>query len=109
MLRSLVGSEMCIRDSIHIDVDAINNMVGEDGRKTTAINAMMVEVRKSIVALPDEQRLVVGLILVEGQSYKDAANIIGAPIGTIMSRLSRARQAIMNDIGLTSFPESQMT
>lgn len=97
------------RKGIHIDVDAINNMVGEDGRKTTAINAMMVEVRKSIVALPDEQRLVVGLILVEGQSYKDAANIIGAPIGTIMSRLSRARQAIMNDIGLTSFPESQMT
>ena len=70
---------------------------------------MMSDVRKSITNLPDEQRLVVGLILIEGQSYKEAAEIIGAPIGTIMSRLSRARQQIMADMGMTSFSEGHMT
>ena len=97
------------RKGAHIDVEAIVDIAGEDGRKTTSINAMMGDVRESITNLPDEQRLVVGLILIEGQSYKEAAEIIGAPIGTIMSRLSRARQQIMADMGMTSFSEGHLT
>jgi len=53
-----------------------------------------IDIAKTISALPEDQRTVVGLVLVEGWSYQEAANMLGAPIGTVMSRLSRARERI---------------
>jgi len=44
--------------------------------------------------LPDDQRTVLLLVGVEDLSYQDAAKIVGVPIGTIMSRLSRARERL---------------
>ncbi|KHA72915.1 ECF RNA polymerase sigma factor EcfG [Pseudomonas fluorescens] len=44
--------------------------------------------------LPSEQRALLLMVSVEGLSYKEVAEILGAPIGTVMSRLSRARQAL---------------
>ncbi|WP_159716313.1 sigma-70 family RNA polymerase sigma factor [Geminicoccus flavidas] len=44
--------------------------------------------------LPDEQRALLVLIVVEGASYREAAQILGVPVGTVMSRLSRARQLL---------------
>ena len=52
------------------------------------------EVRESLDALPVPFRAAVMLVDVEGFSYKEAAEILGVPIGTVMSRLSRARQAL---------------
>jgi len=46
--------------------------------------------------LPPQQREVLVMISLEELSYKDAAEIIGVPIGTIMSRLSRARSTMQN-------------
>lgn len=56
-----------------------------------------LEVRDMVDALgqlPREQREVVLLVGVEGMSYVEAANVIGVPIGTVMSRLSRGREAL---------------
>ncbi|WP_044872946.1 sigma-70 family RNA polymerase sigma factor [Pseudomonas sp. LFM046] len=44
--------------------------------------------------LPAEQRALLLLVSVEGLSYKEAAETLGIPIGTVMSRLSRARKAL---------------
>ena len=44
--------------------------------------------------LPDEQRLVVALVLVEGLAYKEAAEVLEVPIGTVTSRLARGREAL---------------
>lgn len=41
--------------------------------------------------LPDEQRLAVSLVLVEGLSYQEAADVLEVPIGTVTSRLARGR------------------
>jgi RNA polymerase sigma-70 factor (ECF subfamily) len=49
--------------------------------------------------LPIEQREVVGLVLVEGLSYKEAAEIIGVPVGTITSRLARGRDSLQAMLG----------
>jgi RNA polymerase sigma-70 factor (ECF subfamily) len=60
----------------------------------TAARADLAIVRAEIAQLPHEQREVLALITIEGLSYQDAANMLGVPIGTIMSRLSRARKKL---------------
>jgi len=44
--------------------------------------------------LPQDQRLAVSLVLVEGLAYKDAADVLDVPIGTLTSRLARGREAL---------------
>lgn len=55
---------------------------------------MLRQALQAFDALPAEQRAVMHLVVVEGASYAEAAEILGVAIGTIMSRLSRARQAL---------------
>jgi RNA polymerase sigma-70 factor (ECF subfamily) len=50
--------------------------------------------RKAIDQLNDEQRIAVGLVLVEGLPYKEAAQVLGVPMGTVTSRLARAREQL---------------
>src|SRR4051812_17068243 len=52
------------------------------------------EVRRAVDRLPPDQRTALLLVTVDGLSYKEAADIVGVPIGTIMSRLARARIAL---------------
>ena len=44
--------------------------------------------------LPEEQRLAVALVLIEGLSYKEAAEVLEVPLGTVTSRLARGREAL---------------
>jgi len=59
--------------------------------ETAAMNSQIVA---AVERLPEAQRVVMLLVAVEGLSYKEAAEVLDVPIGTIMSRLARARQAI---------------
>lgn len=52
-------------------------------------------VQRAMDALPDEQRLAVALVLVEGLSYKEAAEVLEVPQGTLTSRLARGRAALI--------------
>ena len=56
--------------------------------------ADMRDVDRAMNALPAEQREVIALVLVEGFAYKEAAEILDIPIGTLTSRLTRGRQAL---------------
>ena len=51
-------------------------------------------VTEAIRPLPSDQRLALSLVAIEGKSYADAALILDLPIGTVMSRVSRARSAL---------------
>lgn len=53
-----------------------------------------LDIAAAMERLPPEQREVVALVLVEGQSYREAAEILGLPMGTVTSRLVRGRQAL---------------
>jgi len=55
------------------------------------------QVLKKIMKLPSEQSLTVLLVYREGQSYREAADILDCPIGTIMSRLAAARTKLNRD------------
>lgn len=48
----------------------------------------------ALMCLPEDQRLAVSLVLIEGLSYKDAAEVLEVPIGTLTSRLGRGREAL---------------
>ena len=53
-----------------------------------------LSVEAAMARLPEEQRLAVSLVLVEGLPYKEAALVLGVPIGTLTSRLARGREAL---------------
>ena len=53
------------------------------------------QVDRAMAELPSEQREVIALVLVEGLAYREAAEILGIPIGTLTSRLTRGRQALV--------------
>ena len=53
-----------------------------------------LSVEAALARLPQDQRLAVSLVLVEGLAYKDAADVLEVPIGTLTSRLARGREAL---------------
>ena len=56
----------------------------------------------ALARLPEDQRLAVALVLVEGLSYKEAAQIMSVPVGTLTSRLARGREALQSMLSETS-------
>ncbi len=74
-----------------IPVDETTPLIEQDGSET---NIFASQVLTQVMALPDAQRETVLLVYVEGFSYKEAAAILGIPVGTIMSRLAAARKAL---------------
>ena len=60
----------------------------------TDMNANLWSVSEAMDKLPEEQRLAVALVLVEGMSYKEAAEMLDIPMGTLTSRLARGRTAL---------------
>jgi RNA polymerase sigma-70 factor (ECF subfamily) len=77
-----------------VDVEVAEAIAGSDGRAVTESELTLQAVAAALARLPAEQRAVVALVCVEGASYKEAAEITGVPIGTVMSRLARARRAL---------------
>ena len=59
---------------------------------------IIARVRKAVAALPDDQRQVVALVDLEGFSYCQVADILDIPIGTVMSRLHRARKSLQRTL-----------
>jgi RNA polymerase sigma-70 factor, ECF subfamily len=71
--------------------EALGENVGDSASET---HTDVLSVQEAMARLPDEQRVAVGLVLVEGLSYKEAAEIIGVPVGTLTSRLARGREGL---------------
>ncbi len=69
--------------------------VGEDGRSSFIARIQLSETRRAMQAMPDEYSAALALVAIEGFTYKEAAEMLDVPIGTIMSRVSRGRQAII--------------
>jgi RNA polymerase sigma-70 factor, ECF subfamily len=59
----------------------------------------LLSVQDAMARLPEEQRMAVALVLIEGLSYKEAAHVMEVPIGTLTSRLARGREALQAMLG----------
>ncbi len=79
-------------------LDGIPDIAGDDGRRTVEAGSELAAAGRIIAALPEAQRAVLVLTCVEELSYRDAAEVLGVPIGTVMSRLARARQTLMEEM-----------
>lgn len=65
---------------------------------------MLQQARAAMAGLPEGQRDVLALVAIEGLSYREAAATLDLPVGTVMSRLSRAREALLPKLGLSQGP-----
>lgn len=72
---------------------------GHDPRPAIEAGIDLAAILKAMERLPAEQREVVVLILIEGFGYREAAEILDLPMGTVSSRLVRGREALMALIG----------
>jgi RNA polymerase sigma-70 factor (ECF subfamily) len=79
--------------------DEVVNMPGSDGRVVTEERLTLAAVGKCLDRLSAEQQVLVAMVCVDGLSYKEAASALGIPIGTVMSRLAAARQALYRIMG----------
>ncbi len=77
-----------------VDIDTAQDLAGDDGRNVTESRLALSEVSEAITKLPPDQRVLIALVCIDGLSYKQAAEILDVPVGTIMSRLARARRAL---------------
>ncbi len=64
------------------------------GDASAEVQQQRMAIDKAISMLSDDHRLVIGLVLVDGLPYKEAAEVLEIPIGTLTSRLARAREAL---------------
>jgi RNA polymerase sigma-70 factor (ECF subfamily) len=98
ILRSIWVSDMrraSARRTEALD-EAAEQVGGVDGERVMESRLSLAEVQTRFAQLPMEQQQVLLLVCIEGYSYADAAALLGIPMGTVMSRLSRGRLALMN-------------
>jgi RNA polymerase sigma-70 factor (ECF subfamily) len=62
-----------------------------DGAEQLETHMLAAQILKEVHALPEPQRETLFLVYVEGLTYREAAQMLGVPIGTVMSRLASAR------------------
>lgn len=87
------------RRGVHAAIDDAVTQLAGDGVAEVEAGALRGDVDGALARLPDEQREVVLLILVEGYAYREAAEILEVPVGTVTSRLARGRETLMHLLG----------
>ena len=88
------------------DLDEARDVSVPSGEAASHARMQLAEVTAALQKLPEEQREVLVLVCVEELSYKDAAEVLSIPIGTVMSRLARARKNLIELTGI-SFAEKR--
>ncbi|MXQ10420.1 RNA polymerase sigma factor [Microvirga makkahensis] len=77
------------------DITTRTEIVGDAGEEPILNRLLLAEVQQIIGGMPREQREVLLLVCVEELAYREAAEILGVPVGTVMSRLARARKRLV--------------
>lgn len=91
------------RDAMFVSDEGAAQSVGES---PTERDIDLWSIQRALDRLPDEQRLAIALVLIEGLSYAEAAGIMGVPVGTLTSRLARGRVALEALLGESQAPHA---
>jgi RNA polymerase sigma-70 factor (ECF subfamily) len=88
-----------MREEAAVDIDQISSSLVAVTDPTSS--SQLRDLERALGRLPDEQREVILLVGLEGMSYETAAEVLGVPVGTVRSRLSRGREALRRLMGLS--------
>ena len=77
---------------------ALQRWAALDGEREQEARMTFATVRELVAALPEDQRTVLLLVAVEGLSYKEVSELTGFAMGTIASRLARARERLSTQL-----------
>lgn len=86
------------REDLHAPVEKAER-IGDDPRDAIEASIDLGKAMAAMQRLPEEQREIVALILIEGFGYRECSEILGLPIGTVSSRLVRGRSALLQMLG----------
>ena len=93
-----IDEKRSMRNKLSEPIEAGLEVAGENGEHTIGVRSTLAKVRLEMTKLPAEQRAALMLVCVEGMSYQEAAGVLAIPIGTLMSRLARARMALASQM-----------
>lgn len=84
----------------HVSDPEILESLSDQGRTMRATEARLTveRVKRLMTELPAEQREVLALVAIDGLSYREAATVLETPVGTVMSRLARARARLTSEM-----------
>ena len=86
------------RDVRKEDGDTAERLGSDEPVRQVEARLALDEVRRAVDRLAPDQRIALLLVTVDGLSYKEAAEVVRVPVGTIMSRLARARIALLQQL-----------
>ena len=86
------------KEKFEVEEDEAENL-GEDPRDAMDAAVDLKRIMAAMERLPEEQREIVALILIEGFGYRETAELLDLPIGTVSSRLVRGRTALLGMMG----------
>lgn len=95
---------------VRSDAAAEPAVVGEQvlmGEQQVLGEISLGEVQDALRSMSEDQRAVLELIAIEGFSYKEAAEVLNIPVGTVMSRLARARSTLAERSGQNEIPAAE--
>lgn len=85
---------------VSVDVHEFPETLTTDGTSAVEARLMLRATQKAMAELHPDQREILHLICIEELSYAEAADVLAIPKGTVMSRLSRARLALAERLGI---------
>ena len=85
-------------DAGPMEPEMVERMMTFDGEKQMAERALLADVGAAMAKLSEDQRSVLLLVGVEGHSYAEASETLEIPVGTVMSRLARARRNLSQQL-----------
>jgi RNA polymerase sigma-70 factor (ECF subfamily) len=83
-----------------VDIDEMHDLSVASGEAQSEARLALERVQRALQQLPPEQREVLVLVCIEDLSYRDTADVLDIPVGTVMSRLARARKALSELTGI---------
>ena len=85
---------------VQVPVEDVPNLAGQPGSQGAEARLMLEKTRAAMDRLSEDQRDVLVLVCMQEVTYQQAADILEIPVGTVMSRLARARKALAAELNL---------